>query len=215
MAKRENLEDYVGKQFTYLTVIKEGVPHVTSGGFMHRTVYCKCKCGVEKYFQFSSIKSGLIKSCGCYSAEIHSERMKTQMKTHGLTLTPEYNAWSSMKKRCLKTNHKSYKDYGGRGIFIDEDWIHSFELFLKDMGKKPTKTHSLDRINNNMGYSKDNCRWATKKEQCRNLRTNRLVKYMGETKCISEWSEILNIPRAKLSYRIIEAKWNIEKAMTP
>ena len=214
MAKRENLEDYVGKKFTYLTVIKEGVVHITSGGFMHRTIYCKCKCGFEKDFQFSSVKSGLVKSCGCYSAEIHSERMRKQMKTHGLTLTPEYNTWCSMKKRCLKTNHESYKYYGGRGIFIEEKWINSFESFLKDMGNKPTKSHSLDRINNSMGYSKDNCRWATKKEQCRNLRSNKLVTYMGETKCISEWSEILKIPRAKLSYRIVQAKWDIKKAMT-
>jgi len=214
MAKREKLEEYVGLKFTYLTVIKEGKPHITSGGFIRRTLYCECKCGTKKDFQFSSIKSGFIKSCGCYSAKINSERMKTQMKTHGLTLTSEYNAWSSMKKRCLKTNHKSYKDYGGRGIFIEEDWVNSFECFLKDMGKKPNKNYSLDRINNNIGYSKENCKWSTKKEQSRNVRNNVMVEYKGETKCLSEWSEIIGINRNKLNYRIFTAKWCIEKAMT-
>lgn len=214
MAKRENLEDYVGKKFTYLTVIKEGNIHITKGNHKHRTIFCKCDCGVEKDFQFSAVKSGLIKSCGCYSAKMVSERMKKKMKTHGRTLTSEYYSWMSMKKRCLNDTHKSYKSYGGRGISICSRWENSFENFFEDMGVRPGKNYSLDRINNNLGYCKENCRWATKKEQSRNIRTNVLITYKGQTKCISEWAESLGVSRSKISYRIMEAKWDIEKALT-
>ena len=214
MAKKENIEKFVGLEFTYLTVIKEGNIHVTSGGFKHRTILCKCKCGIEKEFQFSSVKNGSIKSCGCYSAEIASNRMKTQSKTHGKTLTSEYYSWMSMKKRCLNPRHKSYKDYGGRGICICERWEKSFENFFEDMGLRPDKNYSLDRLNNNLGYFKENCRWATKKEQCRNVRSNVLITYNNQTKCLSEWAEILGTSREKLNYRIFTAKWEVSKAFT-
>jgi len=214
MANRENLENYVGLKFTYLTVIKEGNVHITKGGHKHRTIVCICKCGIKKEIQFSAVKNGSVKSCGCYSAKINSDRMKTQARTHGKTLTSEYYSWMSMKKRCLNSNHKSYKDYGGRGIWICERWENSFENFFEDMGLRPDKNYSLDRINNNLGYFKENCKWSTKKEQSRNVRANVLVLWDGKTKCISEWAEILGINRGKLSYRIVEAKWDINKAMT-
>lgn len=214
MAKRENIDDYVGLEFTYLKVISEGKAHVTKGGHKHRTVFCVCRCGKEKEIQFSSIKNGQIKSCGCYSAEKASERMKTVQKTHGLTSTSEYNTWCSMKKRCGQKNHKQYKHYGGRGIFVCDRWINSFENFIEDMGFKPSKEYSLDRKNNELGYSKENCRWATKKEQCRNQRTNVLITYNGETKCVSEWAEKLGVSRERLNHRVFVARWDLEKAMT-
>lgn len=214
MAKRENIDDYVGLEFTYLKVIREGNLHITKGGNKHRTIFCKCKCGTEKDFQFSSVKNGLIKSCGCYSAEKVSERMKVLAKTHGLSLTSEYNTWSGMKKRCYQESNKQYKNYGGRGIFVCDRWLNSFENFIEDMGVKPSKEYSLDRKNNQLGYSKENCRWATKKEQCRNQRSNVLITYKGESKCVSEWAEQLGIRREKLNHRVFVAKWDLEKAMT-
>jgi hypothetical protein len=90
--------------------------------------------------------------------------------THGKSHTRTYGAWQSMKSRCLNPNHKRFNDWGGRGIKICKRWQDSFENFLEDMGEKPTKDHSLERINNDKGYSPDNCKWATKLEQSQNRR---------------------------------------------
>lgn len=197
MAKRYNIQDLIDKQINYLTVLSEGEPHITKGGNIHRTIICRCKCGKIKTTQLSSILNNSVKSCGCYSAEIASNRMKTFSKKHGLYKTKEYNTWLSMKKRCLNYNHKSYNDYGGRGIIICDTWVNSFENFINDMGFSPTKEHSLDRIDNSKGYYKDNCRWATKKEQCRNVRNNIIFTYDNKSLCVGEWVEILNMNRYK------------------
>ena len=199
MAKKENIESFIGVKFHYLTILKEGIPHITSGGNVHRTVLCSCKCGIEKNFQFSTIKNGNVKSCGCYSAEMARERMILKNKKHGMHSTSEYNTWQSIKKRCLNKNNKNYHNYGGRGISICDEWLNSFENFFNDMGIKPYKESSIERIDNNKGYSKLNCKWASKKEQSRNQRSNRLITYNNETKCVAEWIEILGITRYKLT----------------
>lgn len=82
----------------------------------------------------------------------------------------EYDIWVAMKQRCYNTNHKEYFRYGGRGIVVCDEWVNSYDQFIKDMGKRPDKTYSLDRINNNMSYSKENCRWTTKSIQSYNQR---------------------------------------------
>ena len=127
-------------------------------------------------------------------------------------MSSEYNSWCSMKKRCLNKTHKSYKDYGGRGVIVCKEWLDSFENFIKDMGFKPSKKHSLERVDNNEGYNKGNCIWATKKEQCQNQRSNRNIEYKGTVLCVSEWARRLNMSNAKLYYRLFVAKYPIEKA---
>lgn len=93
--------------------------------------------------------------------------------------TPEWGAWYQMKHRCYNPKYIGFKLYGGRGIKVSNRWLNSFDNFLEDMGERPSDNHSLDRINNNKGYSKENCRWATKKEQQNNLRNN--ITYKGES----------------------------------
>lgn len=102
-------------------------------------------------------------------------------KTHGMTKTPEYRSWVHLKTRCKNKNYICYQDYGGRGISYDPRW-ENFENFYADMGKKPSRDYSLDRIDNDKGYSKENCRWATIKEQQNNTRANLEINNQGSSK---------------------------------
>ena len=115
------------------------------------------------------------------------------IKKHGLAMTQTYHAWQAMKTRCYNKNFHAYPNYGARGITVCERWLASFENFYEDMGEKPCGK-SLDRINNDKGYSKENCRWATNEEQQRNRRWAKLLTYKGVTKPIAEWAEITGIP---------------------
>jgi len=122
---------------------------------------CRCECGNITSVCRCGLRSGRTKSCGCFLIETRT--------THGMSRTPTYNAWVSMIQRCTNHNNISHKNYGERGITVCKKWQSSFEAFFKDMGKKP-KGLTLERINNNLGYSKDNCKWATRVEQNRNQR---------------------------------------------
>lgn len=119
-----------------------------------------------------------------------------------------------MKKRCLNRNDPSYSYYGGRGITICDRWIDSFDNFIFDLGPKPSKDHSIDRINNTLGYYPENCYWATKKEQARNTRNNIFIEYNGKTHQLCEWAEILNIPKATLWARLNIYHMTVEQAFT-
>ncbi len=136
---------------------------------------CVCDCGSDHRVRAGNLKSGQVQSCGCVSRE---KLIKASTK-HGLTvghkLSREYEAWHSMRQRCLDHNNSNYHNYGGRGIIICDEWLDSFEKFLYDVGSKPSSGHSLDRIDNNKGYCKENCRWATRIQQGENRRTSRPV----------------------------------------
>ena len=109
-------------------------------------------------------------------------------KTHGLTGTMAYQSWIGMRQRCHNPNAWNYGNYGGRGIQVCERWLESFENFFADMGERPSKQHSLGRINNDGGYSPDNCRWATQREQTYNTSANTLITYAGKTLNLLDWS---------------------------
>lgn len=174
---------------------------------------CICECGVIKAVSADNLKSKQIMSCGCLFKELLSKRNTK----HGLTGSPTYKSWAQAKERCTNQNNPNYNRYGGRGIQMCERWLNSFENFLADMGEKPTKKHSLDRIDNDKGYSPDNCRWATSFEQCNNRHTSRLVAAFGEIKTMPQW---LQDPRCNvhllttLRNRIVEYGWQPEKAIT-
>jgi hypothetical protein len=119
--------------------------------------------------------------------------------------------WLAMKKRCLNKNHRHFKDYGGRGILISNDWAVSFEKFIADMGRRPSKKHSIERVDNNSGYNKDNCMWIESKFQSQNQRTTIKVQYKGELICLSELSRMLNIKYGKLYYQIATLKKHINE----
>lgn len=127
-------------------------------------------------------------------------------------ITPEYRSWRCMWNRCRNKKEKVWHLYGGRGITVCERWT-SFATFLEDMGPKPTPQHSIDRIDNDAGYSPENCRWATRKKQQRNMRSNRTISFNGATRCIAEWAELLGINYLTLTARI-KRGWPVERAFT-
>lgn len=129
---------------------------------------CRCDCGSEKEIRIAHLKTGSVKSCGCYQRE----RMRTVGLKHGLGKTPEWWAWRGAKSRCQDPASASWANYGGRGITICARWggRGGFPAFFADMGPRPSPGHSLDRIDNNGNYEPGNCRWATRSQQRQNQR---------------------------------------------
>lgn len=155
---------------------------------------CKCDCGAEKVLRPTLLLKGETFSCGCHRRNPGPRKAKE----FGGIKAPEYRNWVNMKERCFRPEHISYPNYGGIGIAVCEEWKNSFENFMKDMGKKPTKQHSLDRIDNSKGYSPENCRWATAKEQANNRRSNSKVEFNGEVKNLKQWATLLGTNTTEL-----------------
>lgn len=144
-----------------------------------RMVSCQCDCGKIFSTRFYFIKTGASRSCGCYRTEMKKPyfnrfgRPKLQnRRDESGNIKKTYRAWALMKDRCLNHKSKKYNHYGGRGITICKEWIESYDVFYTDMGEPSNKNLTLERINNNLGYNKDNCKWATWKEQQNNRRNN-------------------------------------------
>lgn len=123
-----------------------------------------------------------------------------------------YKSWSEMRYRCQNKYNKAYPYYGGRGITVCKRW-NIFINFLTDMGECP-EGMSLDRIDNNGNYEPSNCKWSTRKQQQRNIRSNRTLTYKGITMCLSEWSEYLGISQNTLTSRLVNQGWPVEKAFS-
>jgi len=174
----------IGDRFGLWTVVDLGPKKKR-----HHTYLCKCECGGIRHVYRDHLVYG--KSSGC---------LKCKTVKHGMYGTPEYKSWIAMRHRCSNPNHIAFHRYGGRGISVCSRW-DSFENFLADMGKKPIGC-SLDRIDNNKGYSPENCRWASHREQSNNTKQNRLVSYGGANYTISQLSEKLGINYNTLYSRI-------------
>ena len=147
---------------------------------------CVCDCGRECVARGKDIRSGNTQSCGCLASEVRAKQGKLN-KRHGRTYSPEWHSWQSMLARCNNPAHKSWQEYGGRGVRVCERWLR-FENFAADMGDRPAGT-TLDRISVNGDYEPNNCRWAPHVVQQRNRRKHHLLTAFGETKCLSAWIE--------------------------
>ena len=188
----------IGQKFGKLLVLeKTNEKAKNNGEYKYK---CICDCGKKILVRGSNLKQGNSKSCGC---------------SHSNSITKEnhrlYVIYDNMKARCNNPKNVGYKNYGGRGIKVCNEWNKDFNIFVKwalENGYKDNLT--LDRINNNGNYEPSNCRWATKIEQANNMRTNRFITYNNETKTIAQWSRILKISPQNLRYRINH--WGVEKA---
>lgn len=166
------------------------------------TVRCWCGAQVERSKALLRRKpEAVCPTCAAYARE-------EGKGADGRSYTARYRAWRSMLDRCADKNNRNY---GGRGITVCERW-HSFDNFYADMGERPPG-HSIERRDNNAGYSPENCYWATPGEQGRNRRTNRLLTAVGETLPESVWCERVGVTRGQVAWRI-ERGWSVEQACT-
>lgn len=189
-------EDLTGRRFGRITVL--GFDHFNkwSKGFW----LCRCDCGKIWTVETHQLKSGATKSCGCLKAEMAGARTRT----HGQTGTKLYWVWNSMLERCENPNNSAYKNYGGRGITVCEDW-HDFEKF-QDWAKSAGYAEGLmiDRVDNDKGYSPENCAWKTRQAQNENRRSVHQLTINGETHTVTEWARLTGIDRHTIVKRIAD-----------
>ena len=162
MSKKNNI---LGNTYGKLTVIAESESIRSRAAWL-----CKCECGNTKIIQGTSLISGRTKSCGCYQAEA----VKRSNSKHELSYSSEYGIYKSMIQRCTNPKNKSYCNYGGKGITICKEWLDSFEQFYEDMGPKPNKNSSIERIDYNGNYEPSNCKWEGYVVQGRNKSSTKL-----------------------------------------
>lgn len=175
-------QDTVGSKIGHWTVI---------GMRQDSHVLCRCACGTEKMVRRGNLKQGKSLSCGCARAE--GRTIDPRRKS------PEYAVWANMIQRCTNQKNNSFERYGGRGIGVCERW-KSYENFYADMAPRPDGM-TLDRIDNEGGYTPENCRWASHEEQCRNKSTNRWIEWNGRKQCMHDWCLEVGVCESSLIYR--------------
>lgn len=198
--------DLTGQRFGRLSVVerKENNKHCNTMWL------CQCDCGNEHIVCGSNLRRGDTKSCGCFQREQTSMANYQHGHNCNYNISKTYQTWQHIIQRCNNSNHTSYKNYGGRGINVCDRWL-KFENFLEDMGERPPNL-TIDRVDNNEDYCKENCKWSTNKEQKRNTRRNILVTINGITKCLKDWCKIY-----KLNYNTIRSRlrlgWTPKEAL--
>lgn len=198
------------------TVISKAGPKSRSGV---KWIF-RCDCGAERAVIRNDVLAGRSKSCGCLSREVTSTIAKSWTWKHGLEGQPEYRIWVDMRRRCHQPHRPDYHRYGGRGIVVCDQWrlgvgnLTGFEIFYRDMGKRPSPSHTMERENNDGPYSPDNCEWALRGQQGRNRRNNHLIEIDGESVTLAEAAERFGINARTLRSRIVDGAWDPKLAVT-
>jgi hypothetical protein len=221
------LRDLVGLSFGCITPLawigrppREG----KKAKWGHHYYLCQCgSCGTLFRVCGRNLESGATTSCGC----VRSATLSQTLTTHGLSKTPEFRTWQSIKDRCYREGCTAFHRYGGRGIRMCAGWLASPAKFVADMGAKPSRSHSIDRKNNEGHYSCGscsectergwpmNCRWADAKAQARNRQQNVMITIGGVTKCVSDWAHDAGID-PKVIFGRIRDGWSPDAAaVTP
>lgn len=197
-------EKWLGYKFGTLRVLKIGETARDGKNYL-----CKCDCGNEKEYSASKLKRGKILAC------LRCSNRKKSTK-HGFHSIPEYKIWGSIKLRCRNPLNKQFKSYGARGIDICQPWFESFETFIKDVGFRPSKELTLDRIDNNKGYEPGNVRWVSMRVNSNNTRRSVTYEKNGVKYTARDVSELLNVPYSRVNWCLIRygIDWvfdNVEK----
>lgn len=201
--KHKRFRDLTGQRFGRLTA------KFYAGSNKKRSLWlCSCECGGLAIAVPAELSSGHKQSCGCLRVSVCVERSTKHGMSKRGKMEPEMNVLSGMKSRCYNPNCESFPMYGGRGITVCDRWLHGDGVkdgsvcFIEDMGFRPSPKHWIERINNDIGYTPDNCKWATIKEQCSNRRSNIHVTINSETRILSQWAEISGIKYHTLYHRL-------------
>jgi hypothetical protein len=192
-----------GDRRNHFTIIREDGFTIDGVKSRRRMLIAKCDCGQQVRIRSQRFFSGLIKSCGCV----------TSARRHGYKHHPLYACWLSMIRRCTKTSHRQYQNYGARGIRVCDRWLNSPGSFIEDMWPTYRPGLSIERIDNNGNYAPENCKWADNFEQQRNRRNNVYLVFRGERKTISEWSRVTGLHRASIKDRL-DRGWSVDDALT-
>jgi len=209
--------DLTGQVFGRLTVISEAESSTYSfqpknstkrKTQRRRNWHCRCACGTLTVVTHGALKNHTT-SCGCAKREDFIQRSTT----HHMSNTPEHKTWMNMRRRCNNPQGSDIQDYKLRGITVCERW-NSFENFFADMGIRPSARHSIERVDNDLGYSPGNCIWALPRIQGNNKRNNIVLTFQNQTHTLAEWSRIQHIDYAVLRARVRRYKWSVERALT-
>lgn len=203
------MRDYSGVKFHKLTAVK----------FLEKRWKSKrpfwlflCECGKEIEADFYNVRNGMRTSCGCSRAKIRIRHGHTKFRLNGKHfMSPTYISWTAMRQRCQNKKHTAYQKYGGRGITVCARW-QKFDNFLEDMGLRPPGT-SIDRLDNDKGYSKENCRWATGGEQSNNTSRNVYVEWNGQKLTASQLSRKLKVSSHAIKARLLRG-WTSEEVFS-
>lgn len=204
-------EDITGRKFGRFTPIS---PAAKKGG--RDAWLCSCECGEQVVVNYIHLLSGHSRSCGC----LRLDNSKKSSTSHGLSVGKDgkkdhlYSVWIMMRQRCLNTNNKSYKSYGGRGIYICNEWSEYQNFHEWAMSNGYDKSMTVERINNNGPYSPDNCKMATHKEQAQNTRRSRRITIDGVAKTLSQWEATTGVDQNLIRVRIDRYGWSDRDAVT-
>lgn len=208
-------EIQAGARFGRLTVLQEAP---FRPGNPNRRWECKCDCGATTFAYACLLKVGRKVDCGQ-----HVKHAPRSPRKHMLSRDPVYasvyKVWENIRARCYNPEHRSYLDYGGRGITVCERWLsgdgnkHGAACLAEDMGPRPSPGHSIERKDNSKGYEPGNCIWATRQEQARNKRSNRFIQFGGRNQTLIAWAQELGISQHTISTRLSRG-WSLENALS-
>lgn len=205
---KEKYYPLIGNKYNSLTII--GIDSSNKSG--HYFLRCKCDCGNEKVIRADRVLNNITKTCGCQNK--HYNACNPHRLSHKYPKL--YSVWNTMRHRCYNPRNWKYKDYGGRGITVCEEWRNNFPNFFNwAMAYGYQEGLTIDRIDVNGNYEPTNCRWATLKQQARNKTNNKMITYNGETKSLVEWCEYLGLqPYYDTIGARIRVGWDVERAFT-